>query len=56
MLDQTTRMAILKLHEAGHGTRTIARSLGLSRGAVKAVIASRLATVPRLARAELGEP
>ncbi len=56
MLDQTTRMAILKLHEAGHGTRTIARSLGLSRGAVKTVIASRLASVPPLARAELGEP
>jgi transposase len=56
MLDQTTRTAILKLHETGHGTRVIARSLGLSRGAVKAVIASRLATVAPLTRAELAEP
>jgi len=31
MLDETTRTAILKLHEQGHGTRTIALVLGVSR-------------------------
>jgi transposase len=56
MLDQTTRTTILKLHDAGHGTRAIARALGLSRGAVKKVIASRSVTVPPLTRAELAEP
>ena len=56
MLDQSTRTTILKLLEAGHGTRAIAHVLGISRGAVKKVIGSRSATVPPLARAELGEP
>jgi transposase len=56
MLDQTTRTTILKLHEAGHGTRSIARALGVSRGAIKAVIASSSPEVPPLARAELAEP
>jgi transposase len=55
MLDQTTRTTILKLHEAGHGTRAIARGLGISRGAVKKVIGSRSPEVPPLARGELGE-
>jgi transposase len=56
MLDQTTRTTILKLHEAGHGTRAIARALGISRGGVKKVIASRSPEVPPLERAELAEP
>ena len=56
MLDQTTRTTILKLHEAGKGTRAVARALGISRGAVKKVIASRSCEVPPLARAELSEP
>jgi len=56
MLDQTTRATILKLHEAGHGTRAIARALGLSRGAVRTVLASGAAAPPPLARAEKAEP
>src|SRR5262249_60724885 len=40
MLDQTIRQAILTLREAGHGTRAIAHALGISRGAVKAVLAA----------------
>ena len=52
MLDQTTRSAILRLREAGHGTRAMARALGISRGAVKDVLASGSAEVPRAERAE----
>jgi transposase len=55
MLDQSTRTAILKLREQGHGTRSIARALGISRGAVRDVIASESAEVPRLERAEKAE-
>lgn len=56
MLDQTTRTAILKLHDAGNGTRAIARALRVSRGAVKRVLASRSAQPPPLPRAERAEP
>lgn len=56
MLDQTTRTAVLKLHEAGHGTRAIATALRISRGAVKRVLASRSAQPPPLARTERAEP
>lgn len=56
MLDQTTRATILKLREAGHGTRAIAAALGLSRGAVKAVLADGGAEVPRPDRAEKAAP
>jgi transposase len=56
MLDQTTRSAILRLRETGHGTRAIARALGISRGAVKHVLARRSAEVPRAERAEKGAP
>jgi transposase len=56
MLDQTTRTAVLKLHDAGHGTRAIATALRISRGAVKRVLASRSAQPPPLARAERAEP
>ena len=34
MLNQTTRSAILRLREEGHGSRAIADALGISRGAV----------------------
>lgn len=50
MLDLDTRTAILKLHEQKHGTRSIARALGISRGAVKRVIDSGQAQVPRITR------
>ena len=56
MLDQTTRTAILRLREEGHGTRAIAEALGVSRGSVKRVLRGGTAEVPRLERAERGEP
>lgn len=56
MLDQATRAAILRLHEEGHGTRTIARVLNVSRGAVKKICREGSSEVPRLDRAEKAEP
>jgi hypothetical protein len=56
MLNQSLREAILRLHEKGYGTRKIARSLSLSRGAVKEVLAAGTAAVPALKRAETAEP
>jgi predicted transcriptional regulator len=55
MLDQGTRTTILTLHEEGHGVRTIAQLLGISKGAVKRVLRSQSAEVPRLERAEVAE-
>jgi transposase len=56
MLDQSTRQAILRLREQAHGSRAIARALGISRGAVRQVLADNVAEVPRLARLEKAEP
>ncbi|MGA7121530.1 MAG: hypothetical protein WBY94_15605 [Polyangiaceae bacterium] len=56
MIDQTTRSAILRLRSEGHGTRAIATALGISRGAVKRVLAAGSDQVPHLERAELAEP
>jgi hypothetical protein len=56
MLDEATRAAILRLREEGHGTRTIARVLHLSRGAVKRVCNDGAREVPRLERDEKAEP
>lgn len=56
MLDEATRSAILRLRQEGHGTRTIARALGISRGAVQDVIHAGHAEVPALDRAEKAEP
>jgi len=56
MLDQTTRTAILRLRDEGHGARAIAHALGISRGAVKRVFRAGTAEVPALLRGELGEP
>ena len=55
MLDQTTRSAILRLREQGHGTRSIAKALGVSRDAVLDVVKSGSAEVPRLVRKELAD-
>jgi len=52
MLDQTIRASILTLRDAGHGTRSIARALRISRGAVKAVISDGRAIPPVIARDE----
>jgi len=48
MLDESMRTAILKLHEGGHGVLAIARTLRVSRTAVRAVL--------RLSRNRLGDP
>jgi transposase len=56
MLDQTTRAAVLRLREAGHGTRAIARALGISRGTVKQILKAGTDEIPTLSRAEKAEP
>jgi hypothetical protein len=56
MLDESTRSAVLRLQAEGHGTRTIARALGISRGAVKEVMSDGKAQVPALEREEKAEP
>ena len=56
MLDQTTRAAILRLRLEGHGSRSIATALGISRNAVREVLRAGTAEVPRLVRPDLGEP
>lgn len=56
MLDEATRSAILTLHTKGHGSRTIAHSLGVARSTVRRVIDNGQAKVPELARAELADP
>ena len=52
MLDEATRSAILRLRAQGHGSRSIARALGVSRDAVRGVIRSGTAAVPSLERDE----
>jgi transposase len=52
MLDLDTRTAILRLHAAGHGKRTIAEALNISRNAVRRVLRSGQSAVPRLERPE----
>ncbi|MFQ5601027.1 MAG: IS21 family transposase [Candidatus Krumholzibacteriia bacterium] len=56
MLDQGKRTAILELKKKGLSNRRIARTLGVSRGAVRAVLESGKAEVPRLERAEKAAP
>lgn len=56
MLDESTRVATLRLHEEGHGTRAIARALGISRGAVKDVLTAGTGDVPEIVRAEKAAP
>ena len=56
MLDQTTRTAILGLHERGVSRRAIARTLRLSRKAVKQVVQGGRAEVPAPERDELAAP
>jgi hypothetical protein len=55
MLDESTRTAILKLKEQGHGSRMIAKALSIARSSVRRVIGSGSARVPELVRAELAE-
>jgi hypothetical protein len=56
MLDQNTRTSILKLRKKWHGTRKIARALGISRKAVCRVIESGNSAVPTIERRETAEP
>lgn len=56
MLDLDTRTAILRLADEGHGIRTIARILNLSRGAIRKVLRSGIAEVPSVAREEILAP
>ena len=56
MLDQRNRELILHLHDKGHGARAIARTLKVSRGAVRRVLASKSSAVPVLPRAQKAEP
>jgi transposase len=56
MHDQATRTAILRLREEGHGSRAIARALGVSRNAVKHVLRDGKAEPPAVRRTEKAEP
>ncbi|MFV2074008.1 MAG: transposase [Thermoanaerobaculales bacterium] len=56
MIDESLRTAILELAKKGFGTRRIARALGISRGAVRAVIESGAAKPPKILRPEKAEP
>ena len=55
MLDQRIRQTILSLREAGNGIRAIARALGVSRLAVKRVLAGGSPVPPLIERAEKAE-
>jgi len=50
VLDLETRTAILRLFEEGHGTRFIAKAVGVSRKSVKRVLTQGRAEVPKLER------
>jgi hypothetical protein len=56
MLDRSQRTAILELHKQQTPLRTIARTLKLSRPAVRKVIESQSSEPPRIQRAEKAEP
>jgi transposase len=56
MLDQSLRVAILQLQQQGYSIRGIARTLKLSRGAVRHVLRSASAEVPRIVRPEKATP
>jgi hypothetical protein len=56
MLDQSTRTAILKLHQQGHSIRATARALKCSRGAVREVLRSDSEIVPTLVREKKATP
>jgi len=55
MLDEHQRIAVFQLHAKGLGARRIANALGISRSAVRAVIASGDAKAPRLRKTEKAE-
>jgi transposase len=56
MLDEGTRAAVLALKGKGLNVRRIARTLRISRGVVRKVVASGTTAAPKLERAEKAEP
>lgn len=56
MLSQTQRITIVELHTQGMAKREIARTLGISRVAVRKVLRANSSTVPLLPRPEKAEP
>ena len=52
VLDESTRSAVLRLRKQGYGTRTIAKMLGVSRGAAQDVLRDGRVEVPPLERPE----
>lgn len=54
MVDESTRVIILRLRAEGHGSRQIARALGLARNTVRMVLKSGKREVPPLVREERG--
>lgn len=56
MLRREQRIAILQLHQQGHGTRAIKKALKISRGAIKKVIQSQSHEPPAILRATKAEP
>ena len=50
MLDLETRQTILRLNREGHGKRTIARAVGVTRNSVRKVLADGSPEVPPLVR------
>ena len=56
MIDLDTRTAILRLAREGHGKKTIARWIGVSKNTVKKVLLSGQAKVPSLTRVECLDP
>ena len=56
MLDLDTRSAILTLAARGHGVKSIAQTLAISKNTVRKVVRSGQAEVPKLERAEQLEP
>lgn len=55
MLDEHQRTAVFQLAKKGLGTRKIARALKISRSAVRNILASGQAQVPRIVRSEKAE-
>lgn len=53
MLDLETRTAVLRLKAEGHGVRTIAKAVGISRNSVRRVLSSGHAEVPKVERSGL---
>lgn len=55
MLDRETRSAILRLNKEGHGSRKIAKDLGISRTSVREVIESGSSELPKRERSRILE-